>query len=99
MGEEGVAEIAEPDAELHVADPRSADDLAVGSSERARVEAALARLPLELREIVVLRELEDLSYREISDVVGVPMGTVMSRLSRARSRLAVLLGGRAEEAS
>src|SRR3954462_8931534 len=74
-----------------VPDPAGADDLAIRSSERRRVEAALARLPLELREVVVLREIAGLSYKEISDVVGIPAGTVMSRLSRARDRLAALL--------
>jgi RNA polymerase sigma-70 factor (ECF subfamily) len=48
---------------------------------------ALDRLPPEFREVIVLRELEGLSYKEISDVAGVPVGTVMSRLSRARKRL------------
>jgi len=42
---------------------------------------------LEFREVIVLREIEGLSYKEISDVAGVPVGTVMSRLSRARQRL------------
>ena len=48
---------------------------------------ALDQLPIEFREVIVLRELEGLSYKEISDVAGVPVGTVMSRLSRARQRL------------
>jgi RNA polymerase sigma-70 factor (ECF subfamily) len=48
---------------------------------------ALDRLPPEFREVIVLRELQGLSYKEISDVAGVPVGTVMSRLSRARERL------------
>lgn len=48
---------------------------------------ALDRLPPEFREVIVLRELQGLSYKEISDVAGVPVGTVMSRLSRARQRL------------
>jgi RNA polymerase sigma factor (sigma-70 family) len=52
---------------------------------------ALAELPLELREVLVLRELEELSYREIASIARIPMGTVMSRLSRARQRLQVLL--------
>jgi DNA-directed RNA polymerase specialized sigma24 family protein len=49
--------------------------------------------------VIVLREVEELSYKEISDVVGVPMGTVMSRLARARKRLAATLGLDVQEAS
>jgi len=51
------------------------------------VHAALERLPSLHREVLVLREMEECSYREISDVLGVPIGTVMSRLSRARAQL------------
>jgi RNA polymerase sigma-70 factor (ECF subfamily) len=54
---------------------------------RELLRRALDRLPPEFREVIVLRELEGLSYREIGEVVGVPAGTVMSRLSRARERL------------
>jgi RNA polymerase sigma-70 factor, ECF subfamily len=54
---------------------------------RESLQQALERLPPEFREVIVLRELEGLSYKEISDVAGVPVGTVMSRLSRARRRL------------
>ena len=59
------------------------------------LDRALDRLPPEFREVIVLRELEGLSYKEIGDVAGVPVGTVMSRLSRARARLQEVL--RAEE--
>ena len=52
---------------------------------------ALAKLPAIGREVIVLRELEGLSYREISQVTGLPVGTVMSRLSRARERLQLAL--------
>jgi RNA polymerase sigma-70 factor (ECF subfamily) len=51
------------------------------------LEQAMRKLPARFREVLVLRELEGLSYKEISDVVGIPMGTVMSSLSRARERL------------
>jgi RNA polymerase sigma-70 factor (ECF subfamily) len=52
-----------------------------------QLQAAMERLPEEFREVVVLHELEGLPYREIASVTGVPIGTVMSRLSRARRRL------------
>ena len=51
------------------------------------VNEAIEKLPIEFREVVVLRELEELSYKEIGVVLGVPIGTVMSRLARARKRL------------
>jgi len=51
------------------------------------VNDAIEKLPIEFREVMVLRELEELSYKEIAAVVGVPIGTVMSRLARARKRL------------
>ena len=79
------------DAASGVTDPHAADDLVNQSSERERIQAAVDGLPAELKEVIVLRELNELSYREISDVVGVPIGTVMSRLSRARGRLAAAL--------
>ena len=52
-----------------------------------RVQQALEELPAEFREAIVLRELEGMSYKEIGDIAGVPIGTVMSRLARARKRL------------
>src|ERR1044071_4417926 len=56
-----------------------------------RVRDAIAQLPLEFREIIVLRELEDYSYKEIADLVEVPVGTVMSRLARGRRQLQKIL--------
>jgi RNA polymerase sigma factor (sigma-70 family) len=53
---------------------------------------ALEELPVEYREVVILRELEGLSYKEIADLADLPLGTVMSRLARARKRLAARLG-------
>ena len=55
------------------------------------ISEAIERLPIEFREVVILRELEELSYKEIAVVTGIPIGTVMSRLSRARKRLLVCL--------
>jgi RNA polymerase sigma factor (sigma-70 family) len=56
-----------------------------------RVHRAIEGLPVDFREVIVLRELEGLSYKEIAAVVGVPIGTVMSRLARGRERLLTLL--------
>jgi RNA polymerase sigma-70 factor (ECF subfamily) len=58
---------------------------------QCRVDGALRVLPPALREVIVLRELEDMSYEDIAKVAGIPVGTVMSRLSRARARLKELL--------
>jgi RNA polymerase sigma factor (sigma-70 family) len=55
------------------------------------VRRALETLPADFREVLVLRELEGLSYKEIAAIVGIPLGTVMSRLARARERLAGVL--------
>jgi RNA polymerase sigma factor (sigma-70 family) len=57
------------------------------TADRQRLRQALEQLPLEYREVIVLRELEELSYKEIAEIAGVPLGTVMSRLARARKRL------------
>ena len=61
-------------------------------AQSERVREALEALPLAFKEILVLREIEGLSYKEISEVTGVAMGTVMSSLSRARRRLRDQLG-------
>jgi len=57
------------------------------TADRERVRQAVEQLPVEYREVIVLRELEELSYKEIAEIAGVPLGTVMSRLARARKRL------------
>ena len=76
-------------------DPLGALD---ASAESRRVQQAIARLPLEQREVLILREFAELSYRQIAGIIDAPIGTVMSRLSRARDQLAQLLrsidGGR-----
>ncbi len=89
----------EDTTELAASEAEAPDAVAVQASEQARVQRAIAALPEDFREVIVLREVQDLSYREIGDVVGVPIGTVMSRLARARKRLAVLLEVGAREAS
>jgi RNA polymerase sigma-70 factor (ECF subfamily) len=64
---------------------------------RALVAQQLRALPVEFREALVLREIEDLSYREIADVLNVPIGTVMSRLSRGRTMLQRAFAGTQEK--
>jgi RNA polymerase sigma-70 factor (ECF subfamily) len=61
------------------------------------VRQALEQLPAEFREVIVLRELEGQSYKEIAQIVAIPMGTVMSRLARARERLQQLLAQRVKK--
>jgi len=71
----------------------SAEDLLISESESALIRRALAELAPAFREVIVLREFEGLSYQDIAGVTGVPAGTVMSRLSRARAQLKDLLTG------
>jgi RNA polymerase sigma-70 factor (ECF subfamily) len=65
----------------------------VRKTEREWLTEAVEQLPSEFREIVMLREFEDLSYLEIAGILNCPVGTVMSRLARARSKLRTLLSG------
>ena len=67
---------------------------ALEGDRRRHIAAALAALPAEAREILVLREIEDCSYKHIAAVLDLPIGTVMSRLARAREKLAAELRGR-----
>ena len=72
------------------ADPETA---ASRADDRRLVNAALQKLPVEFREVVVLRDIEDLSYKEIAGIVAIPMGTVMSRLARGRKLMLAYLAG------
>ena len=81
-------------AENHPAEGPDPEQSALAGDRRRQVAAALAALPVEMREILVLRELEDLPYKQIAAVLDLPIGTVMSRLARARERLAADLRGR-----
>ena len=62
-----------------------------GLELRAQIQAALAQVSAELREAVILRDLQDMDYRDIAEILGVPQGTVKSRISRGRAELARLL--------
>ena len=87
------------DEDVHGAAPDALNPVQqlLRDEDKQAVREAVAELPVELREVVVLRELEDFSYKEIAAIAGIPMGTVMSRLARARERLHQRLAGRARE--
>ena len=78
---------------------RTPEALSIRAAEARRLHAAIAALPLEFREAIVLREIEEMSYKEISAVIHVPIGTVMSRISRGRDLLALALRGAARRAA
>jgi RNA polymerase sigma factor (sigma-70 family) len=84
------------DDKLDEIEPDLADPevLMLRSVDSQIVRQALGDLPVEFREVVVLREMEGLTYKEIADIVDVPIGTVMSRLARGRKRLQTLLASR-----
>lgn len=82
-----------PDAaaiEAVVDDLMTAEQALLRREEDERVRTIIARLPDAQREILILREIEDLSYREVAEIIGAPVGTVMSRLARARETFALL---------
>jgi RNA polymerase sigma factor (sigma-70 family) len=64
----------------------------IAKTEAARLQRAITELPVPFREALVLRDVQGLGYRDIAEVTGVPIGTVMSRLARARNRLIAVLG-------
>ena len=70
-----------------IGERENAEEALVRNAKIESLRNCVESLPVEYREIVVMREMEELSYREISEAAGVPIGTVMSRLSRGRARL------------
>ena len=75
---------------------RSPEELVVIRRDAERLHHAIEALPPSYREILILREMDDLPYREIASIVGVPIGTVMSRLARARGLLQAALRNSAD---
>lgn len=73
--------------ELHTQSSATPESIAIAGDDRERLKQALETLPPRFREILVLRELEGCSYKEIAEITSTPMGTVMSSLSRARRQL------------
>lgn len=74
--------------EARAADGPDPEQSALAGDRRRQIAAALAALPAEAREVLVLREIQDLSYKHIAAVLDLPVGTVMSRIARAREKLA-----------
>ena len=81
-----------PDPDAFLTTPASGSDTADVVSARIDVDAALATLPVEFRAAVVLRDLCALDYAEIAEVLGIPAGTVRSRIARGRAQIAQFLG-------
>lgn len=76
-----------------IAFPRNPETAAIARADGELVRRSLRALPFEFREVVILRELQGCGYREIASIVGVPIGTVMSRLARGRRRLLAVVSG------
>ena len=79
---------------LHGTKVETPEQIALFKADAEEVEKALARLPTQFREVIVLREINQMNYRDIAEITNVPIGTVMSRLSRGRQLLLGLLGDR-----
>lgn len=95
LRKQGEQPSVEFDEQAHSAiDPApDAEACLVHQADLGSLQGCLEALPPEFREAIVLRELEELSYKEIADIAGVPIGTVMSRLARGRKRLQECLAG------
>jgi RNA polymerase sigma factor (sigma-70 family) len=87
--------MTEFDEEVHKRPSANPETLVTQANERLRLMSALESLSSRFREVLVLRELEGCSYKEIGEITGMPIGTVMSTLSRARERLRHALTGAA----
>jgi RNA polymerase sigma factor (sigma-70 family) len=79
---------------LHGARIETPEEIALFKADAAEVQKALAQLPVQFREVIVLREINQMNYRDIAEITNAPIGTVMSRLSRGRQLLIALLGDR-----
>jgi RNA polymerase sigma-70 factor, ECF subfamily len=85
----------EDEEKMHSSEP-TPEGVLIAQANRQSVQQALEELPVPFREILLLCEVEEMSYEEISQALGIPIGTVMSRLSRARKALRVRLATRVE---
>lgn len=92
-------DMTEFDEELHGSPSPTPESLAIAADSRRRLTQALECLPSRFREVIVLRELEGCSYKEIATITSIPIGTVMSTLSRARRQLQLALNNPTKEAT
>ena len=77
--------------DIHISDAPNPEMVLLKQTDMKLVRQALRKLPTEFLEVIVLREFEELSYKQIAETIQVPVGTVMSRLARARGRLAQII--------
>jgi len=89
----------EDDAVPEPATAENPESLLLVQARQEQIQSALEELPVNYREIILLCDLEEMRYQEISETLGIPIGTVMSRLSRARKAMRALLGAGMKEAS
>ena len=89
------SEADEPVAAVTIETPES---LLISRASEERLQDAIEALPVIFREVILLGDVEEMSYQEIAETLSIPIGTVMSRLSRARRSLRQALGDKAEEA-
>ncbi len=95
VGVEDLEAVENAQAARGDAEAETPETALIAKTDSAHLEAAIAALPAPFREALVLRDVQGLSYREIAEVTGVPIGTVMSRLARGRGQLIKTIGRRA----
>jgi RNA polymerase sigma-70 factor (ECF subfamily) len=98
-GLKATVSLDEEDAAPEPATTETPESILLARREQDAIRAALAALPVHYREVVLLCDVEQMSYQEISQALGIPAGTVMSRLSRARKAMRHLLAARTERTS
>ena len=83
--------VSEFDEELHHMETENPETILIRDIDKEKVRQHMEQLPAEFREMIILRDLEGLSYKEIAGISDLPLGTVMSRLARARGKLQTAL--------
>jgi RNA polymerase sigma-70 factor (ECF subfamily) len=91
-------ESEDDEAQTSAVSRETPESILLAQAGQQQVQAALEQVPVVFREVLLLCDVEEMSYQEIADMLGVPMGTVMSRLYRARKTLRAALEGKGQEA-